>query len=109
MRYIQLFSKNDEKTNHQMKPRIEHSGKFSELSPGSFILDVRPIFENGGEPFSSIMDCVDQLQNDDTLDIVAPFEPHPLIKQLQAKHFIVKSEKKSADEYWVNVKKSLNS
>lgn len=41
-------------------------------------LDVRPLLENGEEPFESIMNAVGQLGPDEDLVIVAPFEPVPL-------------------------------
>ncbi len=90
-----------------MKPRFKHLGNFSEVSLGNYTLDLSPIFENGGEPFSPIMDCIDQLKKGELIKIVAPFEPHPLVKRLQATGYCVEVVKKSLSEFWINVKKPI--
>ncbi len=92
-----------------MKPRVRHSGRFVAEGEHSFKLDVRPIIENGGEPFSVIMDCVSQIQDGDQLVVIAPFEPLPLIKQLQARKLNVVIEKKAPDEFWVIVANVIQS
>ena len=45
-------------------------------------LDVREDIRSGGNPFSKIMKAVSELTHDETLAIVAPFEPLPLISLL---------------------------
>lgn len=47
-----------------------------------FHLDVRPLLESGGEPYSHIMSLVQQLEANQKLIIHALFEPKPLIAQL---------------------------
>src|SRR5690349_1760828 len=42
------------------------------------VLDVRPELEQGGEPFVRIMEAASSITPDETLVIVAPFEPVPL-------------------------------
>jgi len=42
------------------------------------ILDVRPILEEGGEPFSEIINTVDNLDEGEGMALIAPFEPAPL-------------------------------
>lgn len=50
------------------------------------VLDVRPIIDDGGEPFELIMDTVTGLEGED-LVIVAPFEPVPLEGVLSSQGF----------------------
>jgi uncharacterized protein (DUF2249 family) len=45
-------------------------------------LDVRDDLRHGREPFSKVMGAVAQLQPDERLRLVAPFEPTPLISVL---------------------------
>ena len=42
------------------------------------VIDARPIIATGGEPFGAIMDAVGRLQADQTLIVLAPFDPVPL-------------------------------
>lgn len=51
------------------------------------VLDVRPIIDDGGEPFETIMDTVTGLEGED-LVIVAPFEPVPLEGVLSSQGFV---------------------
>lgn len=46
------------------------------------LLDVRPVLEAGGEPFSLIMKTTGALPEDAALHLVAPFEPVPLYEIL---------------------------
>ena len=50
-------------------------------------LDVRPILNSGGEPFSKIRDTVDALGDNEGLSVVAPFLPSPLIEKLGSEGF----------------------
>lgn len=50
-------------------------------------LDVRPDLEQGREPFSRIMDAVSLLLAGESLELVAPFEPIPLYRVMEAKGF----------------------
>lgn len=64
------------------------------------LLDVRPELEQGGEPFIRIMEAAMALQPDQTLVIVAPFEPVPLYGVLGARGFTHETTSVAADE-WV--------
>lgn len=50
-------------------------------------LDVREDLRNGAEPFSKIMGAVAQLQPDENLRLIAPFEPKPLFAVLAKQGF----------------------
>lgn len=50
-------------------------------------LDVRPILNAGGEPFSKIRESVNGLGEDEGLSVVAPFLPSPLIEKLGSEGF----------------------
>lgn len=50
-------------------------------------LDVRPILARGEEPFDTIMETVAGLEPGEDLEIVAPFEPVPLLHVLGAQGF----------------------
>lgn len=45
-------------------------------------LDVRPILNAGGEPFSKIRETIGALRDDEGLSVIAPFLPSPLIEKL---------------------------
>lgn len=45
------------------------------------LLDVRPVLEQGGEPFVRIMEAAAAIKPGGTLVIIAPFEPVPLYDQ----------------------------
>lgn len=44
------------------------------------VLDVRPVIDRGDEPFDTIAQHLEDLANDRTLLLVAPFDPRPLKK-----------------------------
>ena len=50
-------------------------------------LDVRPVIQAGGEPFSLIMNAVDELGPEDSLRLLAPFPPAPLYNLMMKKGF----------------------
>ena len=50
-------------------------------------LDIRPLLARGEEPFAVIRAAVDALADDQTLTIVAPFLPAPLIERLKGEGF----------------------
>lgn len=50
-------------------------------------LDVRPTIQSGSDPFSEIMEAVQKLDLDDTLQIINIFEPIPLINKLKNEGF----------------------
>lgn len=56
-------------------------------------LDVRPILASGQEPFAAIMRAVDQLLPEQSLTLIAPFKPVPLIDVMARKGFYSRSER----------------
>lgn len=50
-------------------------------------LDVRPLLASGREPFPEIRQRVDQLAIGETLTLISPFLPSPLIEMLRAQNF----------------------
>ena len=50
-------------------------------------LDVRPMLAKGQEPFAAIMRAADALGPDQTLRLIAPFRPVPLIGVLRQRGF----------------------
>ncbi len=51
------------------------------------IVDARPILARGEEPFATIMSAVADLEPDQELVVIAPFEPVPLEGVLSAQGF----------------------
>lgn len=51
------------------------------------VLDVRPLFDRGEEPFPTIMAAVAELGPGDALVLVVGFEPVPLYRVLAAQGF----------------------
>lgn len=47
-------------------------------------IDVREV---DGEPFGDIVDALDELESDEILELVAPFEPVPLYSVLDNRGF----------------------
>jgi uncharacterized protein DUF2249 len=64
------------------------------------VLDVRPVLEQGGEPFVQIMEAAERVPAGQTLVLVAPFEPVPLYGVLGARGFAHAIQQLAADE-WV--------
>jgi uncharacterized protein (DUF2249 family) len=64
------------------------------------ILDVRPVLEQGDEPFVQIMEAAETIKPGNTLLLIAPFEPVPLYEVLQARGFLHETEEVSPNE-WV--------
>jgi uncharacterized protein (DUF2249 family) len=64
------------------------------------VLDVRPVLEQGGEPFVQIMEAAEHLPAGRALVLVAPFEPVPLYGALGARGFAHATQRLAADE-WV--------
>lgn len=50
-------------------------------------LDVRPIFEQGGDPFSAIMAAVAALTAGQPLRLLVPFKPIPLFQVMETRGF----------------------
>ncbi|GCE29906.1 hypothetical protein KDA_53900 [Dictyobacter alpinus] len=64
------------------------------------VLDVRPQLERGEEPFISIMEAASTIAVDQTLLIIAPFEPVPLYSAMAQRSFSHETEEVSPTE-WV--------
>ena len=63
-------------------------------------LDLRPIIAAGNEPFTTIMAAVAEVAAGETLLLVTPFLPSPLIEKLQGDGFTARPERRS-DGSWV--------
>jgi uncharacterized protein (DUF2249 family) len=63
------------------------------------ILDVRPLIARGEEPFTKIMAAVAVLSAGESLVLVTPFLPAPLIEKLRSEGFEAQPER-SADGSW---------
>lgn len=57
-------------------------------------LDLRPVFDLGGEPFPTIMDAVDALGELEALHLIVPFEPRPLYRVLGMRGFASHTEER---------------
>ncbi len=55
-------------------------------------LDLRPIFDKGGEPFPTIMEVVESLKEGEALHLIVPFEPKPLYRVLGSQGFASHTE-----------------
>ena len=62
-------------------------------------LDVRPLLARGEDPFRKIMATVAALREGESLLIVSPFLPSPLIERLQGDGFDARPER-SSDGAW---------
>ena len=65
----------------------------------TYHLDVRPLLEQGGEPYVYILDCVNQLAAGERLMVHALFEPKPLIAQMRHMGFRADAQRIDA-EHW---------
>ncbi|MCC6850630.1 MAG: DUF2249 domain-containing protein [Deltaproteobacteria bacterium] len=50
-------------------------------------LDVRPILTRGEEPFATIMRATEDLEDDEALHLIAPFEPRPLYDAMRQRGY----------------------
>lgn len=64
------------------------------------VLDVRPVLEQGGEPFVQIMEAAERIPAGRALVLTAPFEPVPLYGALGARGFAHATQCLAAGE-WV--------
>lgn len=62
------------------------------------VLDVRDI---DGEPFGDIMDALEALDEDDTLQLVNSFEPVPLYGVLESRGFTHDTEQVAEEEWHI--------
>lgn len=65
------------------------------------VLDVRPKLAAGEEPFATIMETVAQLDPDEPLVVVAPFEPVPLEGVLSGQGFAFKATPQDGGDWRV--------
>ena len=63
------------------------------------VLDVRPIFAQGGSPCAAIDDAVASLYPGQAFVLLVPFEPAPLFGKLGAKGLTHKSELQADGSY----------
>jgi len=61
-------------------------------SPKPNVLDVRDIIAKGEEPFVAIRAKVDALEPGESLKIIAPFMPAPLIEMLKSEDYSAQIE-----------------
>lgn len=64
-------------------PELIADLKEEELHP----LDVRPILEEGKDPFSPIMEALQKIPDGEALKLINSFEPIPLIRKLERKGY----------------------
>ena len=69
----------------------------------TYHLDVRPLLEEGGEPYPFIVACVHQIQAEDTLIIHSLFEPKPLLKVILDMGYQVLAERVGEDHWHTTV------
>jgi uncharacterized protein (DUF2249 family) len=71
------------------------------MSEKIITLDVREDLHHGREPFSKVMGAVAQLQSDERLRLLAPFEPTPLLSVLSNQGFDHESKQIHAGDWEV--------
>lgn len=89
----------------------ENSTIMQSVNSGKFkTLDVRPILQQGTDPFLHIMDAIKALPNGFVLEVINSFEPTPLIKILNKKGYasIIKSEEDVVKTYFINVREEID-
>lgn len=62
-------------------------------------LDVRPLLAAGGSPFEKIMMAASELAAGESLLLITPFLPSPIIEKLQSEGFAARTERR-ADGGW---------
>jgi len=90
---------------------IEETGNYITEKPQWFdkveiarIIDIREMLNAGEQPVHEVLSVIKGLQNNETLKVIAPFIPAPLIDKslsLNYRHWL---DKKGEDEYWVYFK-----
>ena len=69
------------------------------------VFDVRPHLARGEEPFQLIRGRVDALKAGETLTIIAPFLPAPLIELLKSEGFHCTMEHRADGAWSVNFRR----
>lgn len=75
------------------------------VTPKNHLIDVRPLIANGEEPFELIRSQVDSLVPSDTLTVIAPFLPAPLIELLRSEGYAATPEHRSDGAWSVHFRK----
>jgi hypothetical protein len=68
-------------------------------SPRVRTLDVRPVLAAGGSPFEKILAASQDLAEGESLLLITPFLPSPIIETLQSEGFQARTERR-ADGGW---------
>ena len=71
------------------------------MSADPRIVDARPVIAAGGEPFEMIMAAVDELEDEQPLVVIAPFEPVPLEGVLGSQGFEFETEQLDTGDWQV--------
>lgn len=58
-------------------------------------LDVRPVLAAGGSPFGKIMAAASELAAGESLLLITPFLPSPIIEKLQSEGFQARPERRT--------------
>ena len=58
------------------------------MSNKTITVDVRDDIRSGREPFSKIMNAAAAMQTDESLLVIAPFEPVPLFRVMEKQGFV---------------------
>ena len=69
-------------------------------------VDARQYILGGGEPFHIILEQVAKLPDNGMLKLRTPFEPLPMMKQLENLGFAVVSERIAADDWLVSARRA---
>lgn len=77
-----------------------------ENAKGVYHLDVRQLLEMGGEPYSIIMSSLQKLMPGECLVLHAPFEPKPLMFQLERMNYSYELKKEGLDHCTLTIKKN---
>jgi len=77
------------------------------MSHQTVLLDVREDIKSGGSPCSRIMESAGQLEEGDTLQLIAPFEPTPLYDVLGRDGFVHESREIGAGDWEIRFTKKL--
>ncbi len=77
--------------------------RMEDLPDSTYELDVRPVIDEGRDPFRMIMDKVNTLHSGESLRIINHFKPTPLISVLEDKKYRTDCIKRSGDEYYLYV------
>ncbi len=71
----------------------------SSLQPRARVLDVRPLMVNGDHPLLTILRAVGELAPSQSLMLITPFLPSPLIERMHADGFSARPERRG-DGSW---------